>query len=134
MSITSSGSHAWSPNDSSSPDTAQAEGEPGSEAHKIMQLDTDVFTFVTVYYKYAEWGTQYFDTLHEGLVYYARDYGDGLQRAEREELLNLDDDALLDRVLDMGMLSKKFHNRLLTQVAIVYQDMTELNNRLDMDW
>ena len=98
-----------------------------------MQLDTDVFTFVTVYYKYAEWGTQYFDTLREGLLYYARDYGDGLRRAEREELLNLDDDALLDRVLDMGT-SKKFDNGLLTEVAIVYQDMTKLNNKLDKDW
>jgi hypothetical protein len=98
-----------------------------------MQLDTDVFTFVTVYYKYAEWGTQYFDTLREGLLYYTRDYGDGLRRAEREELLNLDDDALLDRVLDMGT-SKKFDNGLLTEVAIVYQDMTKLNNKLDKDW
>jgi len=58
-----------------------------------------VFTFVTVYYKHGEWGTRVYDTLQEGLLdFVKRDSA----ASEREELVSLDEEELIDRLLVIG--------------------------------
>jgi len=57
-----------------------------------------VFTFVTVYYKHGEWGTDVYDTLREGLLDFVNSAA-----SEKEELVSLDDKALVDSRLVIGM-------------------------------
>jgi len=54
---------------------------------------------VTVYYKHGEWDILVYDTLREGLLEFV---GRCESAAERKELLSLDDEGLLDRILIMG--------------------------------
>jgi len=61
---------------------------------------------VTVYYKHGEWDTEVYDTLREGLLESVEDYCELV--AERERLLSLDDDELLNRMLIMGMNSDRY--------------------------
>lgn len=68
----------------------------------IEKGDNDVFTFVTVYYKHGDWGVETFNTLREGLLHFALDYS-AREMEKGEALLDLDDDTLIDRVLDIGM-------------------------------
>ena len=59
-----------------------------------------VFTFVTVYYKHGEWGTRVYDTFREGLL----DFVDSTASAsERKDLVSLDDEELVDKLLEIGM-------------------------------
>ena len=60
----------------------------------------NVFTFVTVYYKHGAWGTEVYNTLREGLL----DFVDKTASAsEKEQLVSLDDEDLIDRLFDIGM-------------------------------
>jgi len=59
-----------------------------------------VFTFVTVYYKHGEWGTEVYDALREGLLYFVDSTA---SVSEREDLVSLDDEELVDRLLEIGM-------------------------------
>jgi hypothetical protein len=59
-----------------------------------------VFTFVTVYYKHGEWGTEVYDTLQAGLSYFVDSTASA---SEREVLVSLDDEDLVDRLLEIGM-------------------------------
>ena len=58
----------------------------------------DVFTFVTVYYKHGEWGTNVFDTLRAGLLQFV----DSTAESEKESLVLLNDKELADRLLEIG--------------------------------
>jgi hypothetical protein len=59
----------------------------------------DVFTFVTVYYKHGEWGSQVYDTLREGLLDLVEHHS---APSEREKLVSLDEEELVDRLLVIG--------------------------------
>jgi len=63
------------------------------------QLEQDVFTFVTVYYKHGEWGTDVFDTLRKGLLKFVDSTAPD---SERESLVLLDDKELANRLLEIG--------------------------------
>jgi hypothetical protein len=63
------------------------------------QPKEDVFTFVTVYYKHGGWGTSVYDTLREGLLDFVNRCA---SPAQRETLISLDDEDLLDRMLIIG--------------------------------
>ena len=59
----------------------------------------DLFTFVTVYYKHGEYGTDSFDTLREGLMEFVDQTA---PKSEKESLALLDDKELADRLLEIG--------------------------------
>ena len=71
-----------------------------SKATRVTPAQQDVFTFVTVYYKHGAWGTEVYNTLREGLL----DFVDKTASAsEKEQLVSLDDEDLIDRLFDIGM-------------------------------
>jgi len=70
--------------------------------HHPELLEQEVFTFVTVYYKYGETGTETFETLRDGLVEFAKYYSPNAPEATMEALLAHNDEELLDIVLTMG--------------------------------
>jgi len=74
-----------------------------SKATRVTPAQQDVFTFVTVYYKHGEWGTDVFDTLREGLLEYVDETA---PESEKKSLVLLDDDQLADRLLEIGMHSR----------------------------
>lgn len=72
----------------------------------------DVFTFITVYYKYGEYYSRTFATLGEGLQEFLEDYisksdsyEDGIRRQQLEAL---PDEELLTEILEMGVADPFF--------------------------
>ena len=63
------------------------------------QQQQDVFTFVTVYYKHGEWGTEIYNTLRKGLL---KLVDSTAPESEKESLALLDDEQLADRLLEIG--------------------------------
>lgn len=65
----------------------------------------DIFTFISVYYKHGEYGSDQFETLREGLQEYLEDYIEGDEHEagiRRQQLEALPDDGLLDEILKLG--------------------------------
>ena len=64
-----------------------------------------VFTFVTVYYKHGEWDSEVYDTLRGGLLDSVNDLveRESLTASEGEDLVLLDDEKLVDKLLKIGM-------------------------------
>jgi hypothetical protein len=62
---------------------------------------SDIFTFLTVYYKYGDWSQEEFKTLRDGLNNFLEEYTCS-DEAEREELRGLPDDDLLKQLLKLG--------------------------------
>ena len=85
---------------------ATSQNKTADQKPKQMKKDKEVFTFVTVYYKHGEWGTEVYDTLREGLLKFVRHYCDSAVEGER--LVSLDDEELLDRMLVMGTNSNSY--------------------------
>lgn len=66
---------------------------------------TDIFTFITVYYKYGEYGFDEFKTLREGLQQFLEDYTRGNNHEDgihRQQLEALPDEELLTELLELG--------------------------------
>jgi hypothetical protein len=87
------------PEENADMDTEALDTGNKTKTQKPKHTKQDVFTFVTVYYKHGDWGTTVFDTLHEGLLEFVKEYSSG---AESEKLLSLDDEKLLDELLVLG--------------------------------
>jgi hypothetical protein len=98
-----------------------APSQKKTEGHKPKQLkkDKEVFTFVTVYYKHGGWSTEVYDTLREGLSEFVREYFESAREKERLQLLSLNDEDLLDRMLTKGTNSDRYISRCSLIDAIV---------------
>lgn len=76
----------------------------------------DIFTFITVYYKHGEYGSQEFQTLREGLQEFLERYisesdshEDGIRRQQLEAL---PDEELLTEILKIGVADFFFPSQL----------------------
>jgi hypothetical protein len=87
------------------PDPSQ--NKTADQKLKKSKKDKEVFTFVTVYYKHGEWGTQVYDTLREGLLEFVQRHCGSAAEREIERLVSLDDEELLDRMLIIGTNSNR---------------------------
>lgn len=87
----------------------QVSGTPAPSQNKTAdqtpRKDKEIFNFVTVYYKRGEWSILVYDTLREGLLEFVETYCESL--AERDRLVSLDDEELLDRMLIMSTNSNR---------------------------
>jgi hypothetical protein len=96
---------------------APSQNKTADQKPKQSKKDEEVFTFVTVYYKHGEWGTEVYDTLREGLLEFVRRYCDSTAEREIQRLVSLDDEELLDRILIIGTnfiryISRRLVNRM----------------------
>jgi hypothetical protein len=82
-----------------------SQNKTADQKPKRLRKDKEIFYFVTVYYKRGEWGIQFYGTLREGLLEFVEIYCDSL--AERDRLISLDDEELLNRMLIMGTNSNR---------------------------
>ena len=95
----------------------------------------DIFTFITVYYKYGEYGSNEFKTLREGLLEFLEDYigesdshQDGIRRQQLEAL---PDEELLTEILKMGMADPLF----ITELSFtLLQVLSGSRTKLVRDW
>ena len=90
---------------------APSQKKTAGQKPKRSKKDKEVFTFVTVYYKRGEWGTQVYDTLREGLLDFVGEYCESAREKDRLQVLSLDDEDLLDRMLSMGTNSDRYISR-----------------------
>ena len=68
-------------------------------------MPADIFTFITVYYKYGEYGADRFQTLRKGLQEFLEQYISGTNYEDgirHQQLEALPDDELLTELLDLG--------------------------------
>ncbi|KIM76777.1 hypothetical protein PILCRDRAFT_12490 [Piloderma croceum F 1598] len=72
--------------------------------------DTEVFTFLTVCYKYRDHDKHAHHTLRDGSIHYVEQYTVRASEVDKNELLRLTDSELLERVLLIG--EKRVHDRL----------------------
>jgi hypothetical protein len=84
---------------------APSQNKTTDQKPKRPRKDKEIFNFVTVYYKRGEWGIQVYDTLRKGLLQFVEDYCESL--AEKDRLVSLDDEELLNRMLIMGTNSNR---------------------------
>jgi hypothetical protein len=65
----------------------------------------DIFTFITVYYKHGDYGSEEFQTLREGLQEFLEDYIGGNEHEDgihRQQLEGMPDEELLTEILKLG--------------------------------
>jgi hypothetical protein len=73
--------------------------------YTMSSAGSDIFTFLTVYYKYGDYGVRKFKTLREGLQQFLDEYLDGTEHEvgiRRQQLEALTDEDLLTEVLKLG--------------------------------
>jgi hypothetical protein len=72
----------------------------------MSSTDSDVFTFLSVYYKHGEYSSKSFKTLREGLHKFLNEYLTGAEEHEvgirRQQLEGLTDEDLLTEMLKLG--------------------------------
>jgi hypothetical protein len=76
----------------------------------------DIFTFITVYYKHGEYGSEKFATLREGLQEFLEQYISRSDSHEddirRQQLEALPDEELLTEILKIGVADPFFIRQL----------------------
>jgi hypothetical protein len=87
--------------------TTASQKKTAGQKPKRSKKDKEVFTFVTVYYKHAGWSTEIYDTLREGLLEFVGEYFESAREKEKLQVLSLNDEDLLDRILDIGTNSDR---------------------------
>jgi len=71
----------------------------------------DIFTFITVYYKHGDYGSQEFQTLRQGLQEFLENYFSGRNHEDgvpRQQLEALPDEKLLEEILKLGERNMTF--------------------------
>lgn len=94
----------------------------------------DIFTFITVYYKHGEYGSQEFKTLREGLQEFLENYISGSDSHEdgirRQQLEALPDEELLTEILKIGVADPFFLTQLSFTLLVSLAGSERIENQV----
>jgi hypothetical protein len=97
--------------------------------------DSDIFTFLTVYYKYGDYSSKSFKTLRDGLHAFLNDYLDGTEHEvgiRRQQLEGLADEDLLTEILKLGEWDLIFYTICFSHLSCLWQALNGLPHNAAM--